>query len=30
MAMIDDYKHGNIAVAWRRGQPVWVKVTKEQ
>jgi hypothetical protein len=29
MAMIEDYKKGNIAVAWRRGQPVWVKVTKE-
>jgi hypothetical protein len=29
MAMIDDYRNGNIAVAWRRGQPVWVKVTKE-
>jgi len=29
MAMIDDYLKGNIAVAWRKGQPVYVKVTKE-
>ena len=29
MAMIDDYKKGNIAVAWRRGQPVYIRVTKE-
>jgi hypothetical protein len=29
MAMIQDYKDGNIAIAWRRGQPVYIKVTKE-
>ena len=29
MAMIDDYKKGNIAVAWRRGQPVYVHISKE-
>jgi hypothetical protein len=29
MAMIEDYRKGNIAVAWKRGQPVWIKVTKE-
>jgi len=29
MAMIEDYKSGNIAVAWRRGQPVYIRVTKE-
>lgn len=29
MAMIKDYRDGNIAVAWKRGQPVWIKVTKE-
>jgi len=30
MAMIEDYRKGNIAIAWRRGQPVWIKVTREQ
>jgi hypothetical protein len=29
MAMIKDYRDGNIAVAWRRGQPVYVRVMKE-
>lgn len=29
MVMIDDYRKGNIAIAWRRGQPVYVKVTRE-
>ncbi len=29
MAMVEDYRNGHIAVAWRRGQPVYVKVTKE-
>ena len=29
MAMIKDYMDGNIAIAWKRGQPVWIKVTKE-
>jgi hypothetical protein len=28
-AMVDDYRKGHIAVAWRRGQPVYIKVTKE-
>jgi hypothetical protein len=28
-ALIDDYRGGNIAVAWRRGNPLYVKVTKE-
>lgn len=27
-AMIDDYKMGNIAIAWKRGQPVYVHVTR--
>jgi hypothetical protein len=27
-AMLVDYLTGQIAVAWRRGQPVYVKVTK--
>lgn len=27
-AMLVDYLSGNIAVAWRKGQPVYIKVTK--
>ena len=27
-AMLVDYLTGNIAVAWRKGQPVYIKVTK--
>ncbi len=29
LAMLDDYRDGNIAVAWRRGQPCWLRVTHE-
>lgn len=29
MAMIEDYRNGVIAVAWRRGRPVHLKVTRE-
>lgn len=29
MAMVDDYCKGNIAVAWKRGQPVFIRVTRE-
>jgi hypothetical protein len=28
MAMLGDYKSGMIAVAWKRGNPVYVRVTK--
>jgi hypothetical protein len=28
-AMLSDYVQGHIAVAWRKGQPVYIKVTKE-
>lgn len=28
MAMINDYRKGLIAIAWRRGQPVYIRVTK--
>ena len=28
-ALIKDYKNGKVAVAWRRGQPVYVRVTKD-
>jgi len=28
MAMIDDYRNGNIAVAWKKGLPIYVKVIK--
>jgi len=27
--MLQDYVTGNIAVAWRKGQPVYIKVSKE-
>jgi hypothetical protein len=27
--MLTDYIQGNIAVAWRKGQPVYIKITKE-
>ena len=29
MAMIKEYRTGNIAVGWRRGSPCYMKVTKE-
>ena len=28
MAMISDYRMGLIAIAWRRGMPIYIKVTK--
>lgn len=28
MALINDYRMGLIAVAWKRGMPVYIKVTK--
>jgi len=28
VALLKDYILGNVAVAWKRGQPIWVKVTK--
>ena len=28
MAMIQDYRNGMIAIAWKRGMPVYIKVTK--
>ena len=27
--VLKDYISGNIALAWRKGQPVWIKVTKD-
>lgn len=29
MALIEDYRNGLVAVAWRRGSPVYFKVTKD-
>lgn len=29
IAMINDYRAGHIAIAWKRGMPVYLKVTKE-
>lgn len=28
VALLQDYIDGHVAIAWKRGQPVWVKVTK--
>lgn len=27
-ALVGEYRVGNIAIAWRRGQPTYIKVTK--
>lgn len=29
MALIADYRNGHVAVAWRRGMPVYFRVTKD-
>jgi hypothetical protein len=29
MAMISDYRNGNIAIAWRRGLPIYLRIQKE-
>jgi len=29
MALIDDYRSGQVAVAWRSGKPVHLRVTKD-
>jgi len=29
MVMVDDYRNGHIAVAWKCGKPVYLKVTKD-
>ncbi len=28
VALLQDYIDGHVAIAWKRGQPIWVKVTK--
>jgi len=28
VSLLKDYVAGNVAVAWRRGQPIWIKVSK--
>lgn len=28
VALLHDYKAGHVAIAWKRGQPIWIKVTK--
>jgi len=28
IALLQDYITGNVAVAWKRGQPIWIKVSK--
>lgn len=27
--LLDDYKRGSVAVAWKSGKPIWFNVTKE-
>lgn len=27
--LLKDYKVGNVAVAWKKGQPIWIKVSKD-
>lgn len=29
LAMVDDYRKGHIAIAWKRGQPTYIRVTRE-
>jgi hypothetical protein len=29
MALIEDYRNGVVAVAWRRGQPLPMRITRE-
>mgnify|MGYP007044014411 CR=1 FL=1 len=29
VAMIEDYRNGHIAIAWKRGTPVYLRVTKD-
>ena len=29
-AVLKDYKAGKVAIAWKGGRPVWIKVTKEK
>lgn len=28
VALLKDYISGNVAIAWKRGQPVWIQVSK--
>lgn len=28
IALLHDYVNGDVAIAWRKGQPVWIRVTK--
>ena len=30
MAMLSDYLNGHVAIAWRKGTPCYLKVTKER
>lgn len=30
MSMVKEYRSGDIAIAWRKGQPVFVRVTRER
>jgi len=29
MSLIDNYKNGTVAIAWKRSRPIWVNVTKD-
>lgn len=28
IALLHDYIAGHVAIAWKKGQPIWIKVTK--
>lgn len=29
IALLSDYTNGNVAIAWKRGQPIWIKISKD-
>ena len=29
MQLLNDYISGRVAVAWKRGQPIWIKISKD-
>jgi hypothetical protein len=30
VALLRDYRHGNVAISWRRGEPAYIYMTKER
>lgn len=29
IALLHDYVSGHVAIAWKSGQPIWIKITKD-